>query len=635
MTYVSLYFHVFSASAQAEQAGKRVGKVIDFTAANDATKNDYLNRAQKLAEWIKNTTGDLGKREFDGSMDGIEKKITEFKEYKSGQKKPKADEKLALEALFNGLQTKLITNNRPPFNPPAGLAPKDLDGFWNGLEKAEHDYNSALWDEYRRQKRIQHLLKQFTLKTEKLEQWAKSKQPFLQSTDYGDSVSAVRAKLKNHELFEGEFQAQTHRLNKLDEISSELKSLGYKDAGNVDGRLAALRGVWDNVKQQGNTRKQKLEEELERQQKIENLLLEFAKRALQLKIWLESADEVLTDPISVDNLEAISYLQTKFSQFVAEHAAKSGELQELKALQGQCQSLKVDEKTFSEVSLEDVNKQWQAVEGLINERRQTLNKEQAKQEANEQLCKSFAQKAKEFHQFVSSHASSIGEASGTPEEQLNKLRDLLTKITAHGSQLQELVALNSSIEDNHILENKHTELTLDILRRGYDDLNVLAKEKEKNLAKEIMSKNQSSKLSPAQLQEFKDCFTHFDKDKDNFLNRLELGSCLKSLGQEISFDEGGSLDKILAQISPATAGSVTFEEFASYMEKITTTSDTPDSIKSAFKTLAGDKEYVLESDLRAVMPADKVDYLLKNMPAYPGVKGAYDYKAFTDVIYSR
>eukprot|EP01097_Dermamoeba_algensis_P005717 TRINITY_DN3619_c0_g1_i1.p1 TRINITY_DN3619_c0_g1~~TRINITY_DN3619_c0_g1_i1.p1 ORF type:complete len:393 (-),score=127.41 TRINITY_DN3619_c0_g1_i1:450-1628(-) len=388
-------------------------------------------------------------------------------------------------------------------------------------------------------------------------------------------------------------------------------------------------------KQQGNTRKQKLEEELERQQKIENLLLEFAKRALQLKIWLESADEALTDPISVDNLEAISYLQTKFQQFLAEHAAKSGELQELKALQSQCQSLKVDEKTFSEVSLEDVNKEWQAVEGLINERRQTLNKEQAKQEANEQLCKSFAQKAKEFHQFVTSNAGAIGEASGTAEEQLNKLRELLTSITAHGSQLQELIALNSSIEDNQILENKHTELTLDILRRGYDDLNVLAKEKEKNLAKEIMSKNQSSKLSPAQLQEFKDCFTHFDKDKDNFLNRLELGSCLKSLGQEISFDEGGSLDKILGQINPSTAGQVTFEEFASYMEKISTTSDTPDSIKSAFKTLAGDKEYVLESDLRAVLPADKVDYLLKNMAPYPGVAGALDYKTFTDSVYSR
>jgi len=633
MTYVSLYYHVFSASAQAETAGKRIAKLLDFAAANDATKHDYLDRAQKLADWINATSHQLTERDFDGTMDGIQKKIADFKGYKTEQKKPKADEKLALETLFNALQTKLIANNRPPFNPPHGLSPKDFDGLWNGLEKVEHDYNSALWDELRRQKRIAHLLKQFNLKTEKLEAWATSKQPFLTSTDYGDSVSAVRAKLKNHELFEGEFQAQTARLDKLNDIAQELKGLGYSGVNDVEGRLAALGGKWGDLKSLSAQRKQKLEEELVRQQNIENMLLDFAKRALQFNIWLESADETLTDPIAVETVEAIKYIATKFQAFLGEHAQKAHELQELQALRGQCQAAGVDEKTFSEVSMEDVNQRWAAVANLIEERRQYLEKEQQRQEANEALCVEFAHKAKEFNAFIQQQQGIISQVSGAPEVQLNTIRDVQSHLPAAEAQFHALATLNQAIEDKQISENKHTELTLEILKREWESLNVLAKGKEKDLAKELASKNQS-KLSPEQLQEFNDCFTHFDKDKDTFLNRLELGACLKSLGQDVSFDEGGSLDKILAEINPGRPGQVTLEEFTKYMEKISLASDTPDTIKAAFKILAGDKDYVEEKDIRAVLPADKVDYLLKHMPPYPGVAGAYDYKAFTDQVYN-
>jgi hypothetical protein len=45
--------------------------------------------------------------------------------------------------------------------------------------------------------------------------------------------------------------------------------------------------------------------------------------------------------------------------------------------------------------------------------------------------------------------------------------------------------------------------------------------------------------------------------------------------------------------------------------------------------------YVTEAQLRACLPPEKVAYLLKNMPAYPGVEGAYDYRAFTQAVYNR
>jgi len=71
------------------------------------------------------------------------------------------------------------------------------------------------------------------------------------------------------------------------------------------------------------------------------------------------------------------------------------------------------------------------------------------------------------------------------------------------------------------------------------------------------------------------------------------------------------------------------------MERVSSGSDTPDSIKHAFKTLAGDKDFVTEADLRAVLPGDKVEYCLAHMQKHPTVANAYDYNSFTDKLYGK
>merc|ERR1711862_1038489 len=158
----------------------------------------------------------------------------------------------------------------------------------------------------------------------------------------------------------------------------------------------------------------------------------------------------------------------------------------------------------------------------------------------------------------------------------------------------------------------------------------MGKEKVTSLEKEVLAKSDTG-LTAEQVQEFKECFTHFDQDKDNFLNRLELGACLKSLGQDVSFEEGGSLDTILGQIDQDADGCVDFNEFLKYMEGISTVSDTPDAVKEAFKVLANDKDYITEADLRSVLPPEKVDYLIKNMKP---LGDGYDYKSWTDHAYN-
>lgn len=46
VTYVSEYFHKFSAMDQFDVAGKRIAKLVALQKSNDQLKTDYLTKAQ-------------------------------------------------------------------------------------------------------------------------------------------------------------------------------------------------------------------------------------------------------------------------------------------------------------------------------------------------------------------------------------------------------------------------------------------------------------------------------------------------------------------------------------------------------------------------------------------------------------
>jgi len=228
------------------------------------------------------------------------------------------------------------------------------------------------------------------------------------------------------------------------------------------------------------------------------------------------------------------------------------------------------------------------------------------------------------------HNRFVSGISGASDQQLKHVNERQAKVAGRSAALSELQDLNQRIEDAQIAENPYTEHTLDSLKITYAALNTLIKEKVTALEREVLAKSDTG-LTPDQVKEFKECFTHFDQDKDNFLNRLELGACLKSLGQDVSFEEGGSLDTVLRAIDHDGDACVNFEEFLKYMESISTVSDTPSAVKDAFKILANDKDYVTEAELRQVLPSEKVDYLIRHMPR---LGEGYDYRTWTDHAYN-
>jgi len=197
-------------------------------------------------------------------------------------------------------------------------------------------------------------------------------------------------------------------------------------------------------------------------------------------------------------------------------------------------------------------------------------------------------------------------------------------------QLKELEAVNRKVEEALIKRNKHTDLTMRTIQIEFDQLGTAIEKKEKLLTNEILTKKNSD-ITPQQLDEFKEVFQHFDKDNSGALNRLELKSCLQSLGDEASDPE---LDTIMRKLDPEGTGTISFETFTRFMIERTKDSDSKGEILASFKSLANDKEFITPDDLRKVMSNDRVQYLITSMPPYEGVPNAYDYRKWAETAFS-
>jgi len=633
ITYVSMYYHVFASSEQAEAAGRRVASVIEFNAANDKIKADYTMRTSALQDWISQNTDRWNNMENGNTIEGVQGQLKELSDFRATDKPPKFAEKTDLEAAFNALQTKLSLNNRPPFVPSAGQAPDDVDRAWAGLEKAEHARNVALRDELRRLKRIKELSERFTRKANVLESWIDAKEAFLSSEPLGDNISEVNARLKNHEGFEAEKNAQEESLATLRTIAADLQSAGFDGMPAISARLQKIEGKWGTLGQSGNSRKQRLQEKLAELQRIENLLLDFAKRSLALSVFLDRAEEDLTEPINVESVSAVDELSRQLDSLASSVQSKEGEYNSLRGLADQCNQAGVSETTFSEVSIASLAQKWENVNGLIGLRRGSLAAENDKQKSHDELRARFADQARDFVSWTSMKGSAIGALSGDATAQIADLKNITDTFPEGKAKFEQLEALDRELVDNGVFDNPKTEATIESLKSEWDSLNTIARQKDEVLHEELAAQSQSG-LSKEQLAEFKECFDHFDKNKDHLLDRLEFGACLRSLGQEVSLDAGSKLDDIIRSIDQDQDGNITFNEFLGYMEQVSTTKDTPSDLKNAFKVIAGDKDYITQADMSAVMPADKVQYCIDRMQPYPGVDGGYDYATFAESMYA-
>uniref|UniRef100_A0AAX7VJ60 Actinin alpha 3b n=1 Tax=Astatotilapia calliptera TaxID=8154 RepID=A0AAX7VJ60_ASTCA len=602
MTYVSCFYHAFAGAEQAETAANRICKVLAVNQENEKLMEEYEKLASELLEWIRRTIPWLENRVAEQTMRAMQQKLEDFRDYRRVHKPPRVQEKCQLEINFNTLQTKLRLSNRPAFMPSEGKMVSDIANAWKGLEQVEKGYEEWLLTEIRRLERLDHLAEKFKQKCAMHEAWTTGKEDLLSQKDYESaSLMEIRALMRKHEAFESDLAAHQDRVEQIAAIAQELNELDYHDAATVNTRCQGICDQWDNL----GTLTQKRRDSLERVEKlwetIDQLYLEFAKRAAPFNNWMDGAMEDLQDMFIVHSIEEIQSLITAHDQFKAtlpeadkERMATLGIHNEILKI-AQTYGIKLSGiNPYTNLSSQDISTKWDTVKHFVPLRDQ---------------MRQFAAQANIIGPWIQTKMEEISHVSvdiaGSLEEQMNSLKQYEQNIINYKSNIDKLEGDHQLIQESLIFDNKHTNYTMEVCMqtaaRSADGLSSHSSLLKVYATSVLIS---SHSLSTA------------------------AHPC--GLGGEVEFA------RIMTLVDPNNTGVVTFQAFIDFMTRETAETDTAEQVMASFKILASDKNYITVEELRRELPPEQAEYCITRMTRYVGPdcpSGALDYISFSSALY--
>uniref|UniRef100_W5NIS0 Actinin, alpha 2b n=1 Tax=Lepisosteus oculatus TaxID=7918 RepID=W5NIS0_LEPOC len=644
MTYVSCFYHAFAGAEQAETAANRICKVLGVNQENEKLMEEYERLASELLEWIRRTTPWLENRTAEKTMAAMQQKLEDFRDYRRKHKPPKVQEKCQLEINFNTLQTKLRISNRPAFMPSEGKMVSDIASAWQNLEQAEKGYEEWLLTEIRRLERLDHLAEKFRQKASIHDGWAHGKEQILSQRDYESaSLTEVRALLRKHEAFESDLAAHQDRVEQIAAIAQELNELDYHAAASVNDRCQKICDQWDKL----GTLTQKRREALERAEKlletIDQLYLEFAKRAAPFNNWMEGAMEDLQDMFIVHTVDEIQSLISAHEQFKATLPEADSERQAILGIHNEVQKIVQSygvnlsqTNPYSTITPEEIRAKWDRVKHLVPQRDQALQEELARQHSNERLRRQFAAQANVIGPWIQNKMEEIAhssiEMSGTLEDQMNQLKQYEHVIVSYKPNIDKLEGDHQLIQESLIFDNKHTNYTMEHIRVGWELLLTTIARTINEIETQILTRDAKG-ISQEQMNEFRASFNHFDRKKKGGMETDDFRACLISMGYDLGEVE---FARIMTLVDPNGTGVVSFQSFIDFMTRETADTDTAEQVIASFRILAADKPYILVEELRRELPPEQAEYCIMRMPAYTGpgkVPGALDYTSFSTALY--
>uniref|UniRef100_A0A8C7TDU3 Alpha-actinin-4 n=1 Tax=Oncorhynchus mykiss TaxID=8022 RepID=A0A8C7TDU3_ONCMY len=635
MTYVSCFYHAFSGAQKAETAANRICKVLAVNQENEHLMEDYEKLASDLLEWIRRTIPWLENRAPEKTMAEMQQKLEDFRGYRRVHKPPKVQEKCQLEINFNTLQTKLRLSNRPAFMPSEGRMVSDINGSWHNLEGAEKGYEEWMLNEIRRLERLDHLAEKFRQKATIHESWTDGKEAMLTQKDYETaSLSEVKALLRKHEAFESDLAAHQDRVEQIAAIeNTRMEILDYYDSPSVNARCQKICEQWDALGSLTQSRRESLERTEKQLESIDELYLEYAKRAAPFNNWMEGAMEDLQDMFIVHNIEEIQGLITAHEQFKSTLPEANKEREAIQAIQAEVQKIAQYNgiklsggNPYTTITPKSIDDKWHKVEQLVPQRDRALQEELAKQQSNDHLRRKFANQANIVGPWIQTKMEEIGrisiEMNGTLEDQLVNLREYEQSIIEYKPNIDQLEGDHQLIQEALIFDNKYTAYTMEHLRVGWEQLLTTIARTINEIENQILTRDAKG-ISQEQLHEYRTSFNHFDKV------RGQHSLCMPCLGD-------AEFARIMGIVDPNNSGAVTFQAFIDFMSRETTDTDTADQVIASFKILAADKNFITAEELRRELPPDQAEYCIARMAPYSGPDakpGALDYMSFSTALY--
>ncbi|KAG6744611.1 hypothetical protein POTOM_051248 [Populus tomentosa] len=115
----------------------------------------------------------------------------------------------------------------------------------------------------------------------------------------------------------------------------------------------------------------------------------------------------------------------------------------------------------------------------------------------------------------------------------------------------------------------------------------------------FFKREMADQLTDDQISEFKEAFSLFDKDGDGCITTKELGTVMRSLGQNPTEAE---LQDMINEVDADGNGTIDFPEFLNLMARKMKDTDSEEELKEAFRVFDKDQNgFISAAELRHVM----------------------------------
>ncbi|XP_006895498.1 PREDICTED: spectrin alpha chain, erythrocytic 1 [Elephantulus edwardii] len=502
------------------------------------------------------------------------------------------------------------------------------------LAKAINAWKLQLEDDY--------AFQQFNWKADVVEAWIAEKEKSLKINGNGTDLAAFLTLLAKQDTLEASLRSfQQERLSEITDLKDQLVAAQHSQTKAIEERHAALLRRWEQLLEASAAHRQKLQDKQLPLQKAEELFMEFANKASAFNNWCENAEEDLSEPVHCISLNEIRQLQKDHEVFLASLADAQADFNHLLELDSQIKALNMPSSPYTWLTVEVLERFWKRLLGIVKEREQELQKEEARQVKNFEMCQEFEQNASAFLQWILETRAyfldgSLLKETGTLEAQLEANKRKQKEIQAMKRQLTKIEELGENLEDALILDIKYSTIGL---AKQWDQLYEFGMRMQHNLEQQIQAKDTIG-VSEETLKEFSTTFRHFDGDLTGRLTHKDFRSCLRGLNYYLPMVEEDEpepkFEKFLNVVDPGRKGYVSLEDYTSFLiDKESENIKSSDEIEDAFHALAEGKSYITKDDMKQALTPEQVSYCTSHMQQYVDPRGrshlaGYDYVGFTN-----
>jgi len=519
-----------------------------------------------------------------------------------------------------------------------------IDEKWNTLSELSAEKKRVLEDHLAREEfkeSVRLMNSNHEDKFNSLQSWISGKESYLQTKESINSVAEAEAQLSLLDSYEKEkSRTSSGKVAQLKNLGSEILAKKYKTSysewvfetpQDIKKRESTVDEKFQTLSVMSSNKKKILEDDLAREIEKERLRLEYAHLASEFTRWIKDIAENLAVTqfgFVIEEVEAYqATLDKSNADIEAEAAAKKSEYE---AVDRKMKEMNVKENQYTTLSLDDLAKtKATELNGAISTRNEAYSKELARQRANDALCKEFAKISEEFSKWINNQKDRITSSTEPIEKQLEHVKSSIESVDNDcNPKIHSINQYHEKMEAAEITNNRHTTLTAKDVEVQVQQYKEFLNRKKTMLEDEIANQLLRG-ITPEQFKEISETFQQFDKDKNGYLDKKELKTCLYSLGEEKSNSE---VDAIIQKYASPGTTHVKYEGFKEFMISVLGVSDSKDDILRAFNVINRGDEFGIYDRMELVMNEDDLKYFTETAPK---VEKGYEYKKWTDTIFSR